>query len=78
MIDNGYRNFGEGFDKYIKSIENLPRISAEDEEELSAIIQNSLDDKEISDAIEKLVVSNLLLVVKFAINYYKFINKGRL
>jgi len=75
-VDNGYRNFGEGFERYIKPIENLPRISSEEEKELSVIIQTDPDAKRVSDAIDKLVVSNLLLVVKFAINYFHFINKG--
>ena len=74
--DNGYRNFGEGFEKYLKSIENLPLISVEEESRLSSIIKNDPDKKNVDDAIDKLVVANLLLVVKFAINYYNFINKG--
>lgn len=74
MIDNGYRNFGEGFNTYLKSIENIPLLSEEQEKELSAVILGNQDG--VNEAIEKLVVSNLLLVVKFAINYFKFINKG--
>jgi len=74
--DNGYRNFGEGFDKYMKSIENITRISTEEEINLSVIIKANKNKKEVRDAIDKLVVSNLLLVVKFAINYYQSVGKG--
>lgn len=55
------------YDSYIQSIKGYARISKEREKELSHIINNSKDDKEINKAKAELIESNLLLVVSRAL-----------
>jgi RNA polymerase primary sigma factor len=56
---------------YMDSIKDLPRISKQEEKELSKVIQGSDNQEKIDEAVNTLVTANLLLVVKYALAYYK-------
>lgn len=70
----------DSYDQYIKDIKAIPRITVEREQELARIIQSNSNDKEVEKAVNELVSSNLLLVVKFAREAYERCysrNKGK-
>jgi RNA polymerase sigma factor (sigma-70 family) len=75
-MSNNYEYMGEDFKRYMDTIKGIPRIDKEEEKKLSSIILSDADSKEKDDAIKKLANSNLMLVVKLAINYHKFVSKG--
>lgn len=58
----------ETLEQYIGSIKRFGRITHLREKELSKIILHSKDSKKINKAREELIQSNLLLVVKIAMN----------
>ncbi len=58
------------FQRYMDDIQRYPLITAEKEKELANIIQTSDDPKKVTVAKEELVVANLKLVVKYALDYY--------
>ena len=56
--------------RYMQDISVYPRIKPPREKELADIIQKGDDPHEVAKAKDELVLSNLKLVVKFAIGYY--------
>jgi RNA polymerase sigma factor (sigma-70 family) len=59
------------YDIYIDSIKDIPILSLEEETGLSVVIHSEeSDESQIQSAIDKLVISNLKLVVKYAQEYY--------
>lgn len=73
MDNSKFNGFDDTYMAYTKSIDNFPRISKEEEIELSKIIIGNEAGKD--KAIEKLVLSNLRLVLKHAITYYNILSK---
>jgi len=57
--------------RYLNDIRHYPLLTADQEKECSNIIHNSDDEKAKRKAIDKLVLGNLRLVVKFALGYHK-------
>jgi len=75
-MKNSNKTFGDDFNRYMSTIRNIPLLSLEEERILSEIIMTSNDNIAVHNAINKLISSNLLLVVKFAIQYHKSISIG--
>ena len=57
--------------RYLNDIKHYPLLTADQEKECSDIIQNSDDEKAKQKAMDRLVLGNLRLVVKFALGYHK-------
>lgn len=64
-------DFHNELGSYIRSIRYYERITVEEEKELSNIIQNSTDKEKVEEAKEKLITSNLFLVVSCANKRFK-------
>lgn len=66
----------EAFSRYLKDIKKCPRISLSREKYLATIISDKNSSKELKEKCRKeLIESNLRLVVKIAISYYRKISK---
>ena len=63
-------NYRRMLDVYIEDIKGEPRITPKRELELADIIQNSSDKEAVKKAKDELVLSNLMLVVKLALDTY--------
>lgn len=59
------------FDMYLNDIKDLPRLSQKREIELSEIILNSHDEKEVEKAVKEMVEGNVKLAVKYAFQYFR-------
>lgn len=67
MIDNDNSSLAA----YIRDIRSYPLIDEQEEKSLSVIIQTTNSEEEKTKALNKFVTSNLRMVVKIAVAYYK-------
>ena len=67
----------EAYSKYIHSIKDIPRITKEEEKELSSIIRDNPSSSEASRAKETIVEANLKFVVGQAQKYYQRFVSGK-